>query len=346
MSCLGEMAATLAAISYASSSNLYSLSSLQKCSPFLLNCMKGLISGSVMFLLLTFFADQIFPQDTLRNYLLLILSGIFGIGIGDSFYFKALNLLGPRQTILLETLAPPFTGLISYFYYGSTLSLIGWIGIFVTGYGVYMVVNKGNDDESNKQDVLVVETYQNDIEQATQLSNQSNEGSDFHNVSPMQKPLLITKSEKSINYCTKEQFWGLINGLAFTFCQSLGMVFSHSAAGSGQFTSLQSSLVRMIAGLLSVIIIMLFQREKFYWPCENKQKSYFFLSGIAVGPFFGIWCQQTSLLYTRPEIAQTIIATSPLFGLVISWLRGEQMKAKYIIGSIVSIVGVSMIIWF
>ncbi|KAL4449860.1 hypothetical protein ABPG74_008233 [Tetrahymena malaccensis] len=346
MSYLGEMAATLAAISYASSSNLYSLSSLQKCSPFLLNCMKGLISGTVMFLLLTFFADQVFPSDTLRNYLLLILSGVFGIGIGDSFYFKALNLLGARQTILLETLAPPFTGLISYFYYGTTLSLIGWIGVFVTGYGVYMVVNKECDDDQNKQDVLVVQTYQNDIEQATQLSNQSNEGSDIQNFSPLQKPLLTTNSEQFFKYCSKEQAWGLLNGIAFTFCQSLGMVFSHSAAGSSQFTSLQSSLVRMIAGLLSVIIIMIIQREKFYWPCEDKQKTYFFLSGIAVGPFFGIWCQQTSLLYTRPEIAQTIIATSPLFGLVISWFRGEQMKARYVIGSFVSIVGVSMIIWF
>jgi len=36
---------------------------------------------------------------------LLLLSGVLGIGLGDTFYFEALNSLGARRTLLL--VAPP-----------------------------------------------------------------------------------------------------------------------------------------------------------------------------------------------------------------------------------------------
>lgn len=95
-----------------------------------------------MFLILAYGDDAIFPDESARNYMLLIISGFLGISLGDSFYFRALHHLGVRKTILLETMAPPFTGIISYFYYGTTLSLGGWLGIFVTAYGIYIVVNE------------------------------------------------------------------------------------------------------------------------------------------------------------------------------------------------------------
>ena len=45
------------------------------------------------------------------------LSGLIGIGIGDSAYFQALPTLGSRRTILLcQCLTAPFAALIEYFW--------------------------------------------------------------------------------------------------------------------------------------------------------------------------------------------------------------------------------------
>ena len=50
------------------------------------------------------------------------LSGLIGIGIGDSAYFQALPKLGSRRTILLcQCLTAPFAALIEYFWLGTKL---------------------------------------------------------------------------------------------------------------------------------------------------------------------------------------------------------------------------------
>lgn len=78
---------------------------------------------------------------------LLALSGALGIGVGDSFYFNALQKLGAKKTILLETLAPPFTGIAAYVYYGTTISIGAWVGMLVTVYGIYIVVSEKHEEK-------------------------------------------------------------------------------------------------------------------------------------------------------------------------------------------------------
>ncbi|EAS06179.1 integral membrane protein DUF6 containing protein (macronuclear) [Tetrahymena thermophila SB210] len=331
----GAIAALFAAFSYATSSNIYS-QVVKTCTPIQLNYLRAITSIVIMYFMLLLTADSILPDDSYRNYSLLAVSGFLGIGIGDCFYFKALSILGARKTILLETMAPPFTGLISFFYYGKSLSFFGWVGIFVVAYGVNMVVNEQQQKEPQTEADLELQV---ELQSQNTLENTPTE--DKHHAFNKQNQ---KQSEQQIEF--KEQLFGIACGIAFTFCQALGMVLSHDAAQSGKLSSLQSSLLRIIAGLVCCIIIIFFKKDESYkWPFDTKEKNKIFLLGTLLGPILGIWCQQTSLLYTRPEISQTILATTPLFGLAISWYKGEQMKAKYFVGSIIAILGVCIIIW-
>lgn len=72
----------------------------------------------------------------------MVLSGVLGIGIGDTFFLKAIEKMGARNTLLIEALAPIFTGIVSYFYNGKTIGVTGWIGMGITTYGVYIVINE------------------------------------------------------------------------------------------------------------------------------------------------------------------------------------------------------------
>jgi drug/metabolite transporter (DMT)-like permease len=59
---------------------------------------------------------------------ILALSGVIGIGLGDTAYFAAINRLGPRRALLLETLAPPIAALLALVFLQEALSLRAWLG--------------------------------------------------------------------------------------------------------------------------------------------------------------------------------------------------------------------------
>lgn len=144
---IGELTALFSAMSYACSATILSDIAV-KTSPYLLNFLRMLVASLFTYFVLIIFSRNIFPaEDSWKIYILLMISCISGIGLGDVFYFKTLGCIGARKTILLETMAPPFTGFISWAYSGKTLSIGGWIGIVVTMFGVYLVFN---NDESKK----------------------------------------------------------------------------------------------------------------------------------------------------------------------------------------------------
>jgi len=75
-------------------------------------------------------------------WVLLLLSGALGIGLGDTALFASLNRLGPRRTLPFMLLAPPLTGLIAAVFLGERLGLAAWCGIALVVLGVGWVVTE------------------------------------------------------------------------------------------------------------------------------------------------------------------------------------------------------------
>lgn len=87
---------------------------------------------------------------------MLLLSGVIGIGLGDTAYFYGLKDIGSRRALLLYALAPPMTALIGWMFLGETLPLLSWVGIFITVGGVAWVVTERTPQEESKQDKKVL----------------------------------------------------------------------------------------------------------------------------------------------------------------------------------------------
>ncbi len=82
----------------------------------------------------------------LHAWIYLGVSGVVGFFIGDIFLFKALVELGPRITMLVQSLAAPTAAVIGWVLLQETYLLYQWFGMFVTLAGVSLVVlekNKG-----------------------------------------------------------------------------------------------------------------------------------------------------------------------------------------------------------
>lgn len=84
----------------------------------------------------------------------LLLSGIVGLAIGDTFLYKVYQISGPRIGMLLQGMNPIFGTLITWIFLGETLSLQQIMGMLLTLGGIGWVVSGQRDarmgDSPNK----------------------------------------------------------------------------------------------------------------------------------------------------------------------------------------------------
>lgn len=144
----GELAALGAAFLWALSAVVYARLG-QKIPPLALNLSKGVIAIALIALTLIVQRNYLTEIDAVALGLLL-LSGVLGIGLGDTFYFEALNSLGARRTLLLEALAPPLAALIALTFLQEALSLRAWAGIVLTVSGVAWVISERVPNSASK----------------------------------------------------------------------------------------------------------------------------------------------------------------------------------------------------
>ena len=80
------------------------------------------------------------PLASLGQWFWMGLSGIVGLGIGDSGLFAAYLAIGPRRSLLLMALAPIFAAVGAYLMLGETIRELAIVGIGVTLIGVVVVI--------------------------------------------------------------------------------------------------------------------------------------------------------------------------------------------------------------
>ena len=116
--------------------------------PIEINFLKNIIAFiifSPVILILKYSTDY-------KYFLILIWSGIIGIGLGDTFYLKSLNLIGTRKTLSIEALSPLIAAIAGNLFIDENLNLNAWIGIvIVTGTLVKIIKKKSYllDKDSN-----------------------------------------------------------------------------------------------------------------------------------------------------------------------------------------------------
>jgi drug/metabolite transporter (DMT)-like permease len=76
-------------------------------------------------------------------------SGIVGLVLGDSMLFQAFVLIGPRQAMLLMTMAPIIGALLAWVWLGETLVLAEIAAVGVTVGGIAWVVAERNQPQNH-----------------------------------------------------------------------------------------------------------------------------------------------------------------------------------------------------
>ena len=74
------------------------------------------------------------------RWLWLSLSGVIGLSLGDAFLFQSFVSIGPRLGSLLLSLAPIFSSIVAWLFFGETLKVLQITGIILALAGIAWVV--------------------------------------------------------------------------------------------------------------------------------------------------------------------------------------------------------------
>jgi drug/metabolite transporter (DMT)-like permease len=139
MPLLGEFAALTTAFLW-SFTSLFFTSASRRIGAYWVNKLR--IPFAVVFLGTTLLISTgtLFPDViSSRSAFFLIASGVIGLSIGDFFLFSAFVMLGTRLTMLVFSVSPIITALISWIFLGETIGIWGLTGIGLTLTGVAWV---------------------------------------------------------------------------------------------------------------------------------------------------------------------------------------------------------------
>jgi drug/metabolite transporter (DMT)-like permease len=89
------------------------------------------------------------PVST-NTLVLLILSGVLGIAIGDTLFFAALKELTPHTLIMLLTGGQVLTVLLAVLFLGEKPAALAWVGIGLIILGIFVVVRANLSGEKKR----------------------------------------------------------------------------------------------------------------------------------------------------------------------------------------------------
>ena len=100
----------------------------------------NLVKNLIAFLIFLPTFINISDLNDLKSLLILLLSGIIGIGLGDTFYIKSLQVIGTRRTLSIETLSPLLAALSGEIFINENLAPRSYLGILIISISLFILL--------------------------------------------------------------------------------------------------------------------------------------------------------------------------------------------------------------
>jgi drug/metabolite transporter (DMT)-like permease len=125
---MGEFFALITAVVWAIAVVLFKKSG-ENVHPIALNLFKNFLAILLFTPTVYLFGESLFREAPASHYMLLLLSGMMGISLADTFYFIALNSIGAGVMAIVSCMYGPFIIALSMTFLGERLILMQIIGV-------------------------------------------------------------------------------------------------------------------------------------------------------------------------------------------------------------------------
>ena len=137
---IGEWAALGAALMWTISSMFWGRIRLTALGINLCKNILGTILVGIHLMFVIVWSGQSYQFAPVQSWFWLSLSGLVGVVIGDTLYFRSLQILGPRRALIMATTGPIFSAVLGWFFLREALLYWAVIGILMTVGGIAVVV--------------------------------------------------------------------------------------------------------------------------------------------------------------------------------------------------------------
>lgn len=134
---IGELFSILSAAAWAVGVILYRRLG-ESLPPLQLNFLKNCLVFGMLIPAIPLLHGIAIPQFENQQILLAVLSGLIGIGLADTLYFRALNELGAGRMGILGNFYSPFVLVLSFIFLGERLNAWQWCGFALVSAGVFL----------------------------------------------------------------------------------------------------------------------------------------------------------------------------------------------------------------
>ncbi len=311
---LGDLAALGSALLWAMASVLFAAEGART-RPIVMNLVKSIGAGAVFVLVLLVgralgtggLSGPLCPAWGDAGWLLL--SGVVGMGIGDTLYFAGLERIGVRRTMMLSLFAPLFAAGASALAGQPLPGAVGAAGILLTLAGLTLFVR------------------------AAPLEPARDGG-------PGRR-----RSSGGSAGASRRAALGAAAGLGSAFCQALGIVLTKAAIA--ETGVLSASILRLFAGAAALLLLELLRghggaigRELRLGFTRGR-----LLLAAFLGTFAGFYLLQAAILLGSPPVVAARAATSPLLAApVAARYLGERLPWVAALGTLLAVGGVALVL--
>ncbi|CAN0547274.1 unnamed protein product [Laminaria digitata] len=243
--------------------------------------------------------------------IILGISGVIGLTIGDTAYFGALTRLGARRALLFSTLGPPATALLALPILDEPITARMASGIALTIAGIVWVIR----------------------ERAPAAAASA----------PESESLAVDQGAEERH--ARRLRAGVAMALLGVLCQATGNILTK--LGSANTSPLETSVVRLAFGAIGLSLIVSLTRHRFGLkdPFATRGRVLTLFIATFLGTYLGIWLLVTGLQFTSAGVAATLSSMSPVFILPIAVIfLGEEVSRRATLGALIAVAGVALLL--
>ena len=139
---------------------------------------------------------------------------------------------------------------------------------------------------------------------------------------------------------------GLAFAVSAAWCQAVGLVMAFHALQAFEINALQAAFVRLSGGTLALTIGLLLFAPRILATTKTalaQTRMLPLLVAIFFGTFMAIGLQQVAIAHVTPGIAQTLLATAPLFMIGINIILGKPLSLRALCGTLLALTGIALL---
>ncbi len=257
-------------------------------------------------------ATGVITAAPLPQVVLLCLSGLVGLTLGDAAMFLSLQIIGPRRASLIMALAPGFAALMMVPLLGEGLSWVGVVGMVITLGGVmWVVLERGQPGEIVGSAALGV--FMGVLGALGQAGG-----------------LILSKAGLGM-----AEPGGLLNDLA-----------GIDAGGVQTLSPLYGTFIRMLAGMVLLVGygVVIGRLMTTIGRLKDGKALAQTTAGAFFGPFVGVTLSLAAVAWTNTAVAATVMAISPVLVIpIVRFVYRHKVTLRAVIGALVAVGGVAVL---